>query len=102
MTIKDEEKIPTEDGSKTSGYKPCSGAYSFGCKADAIAKVQGCLGLTTDGKFGPKTQAALKAKGFESFTDAEVDKICGKTQEQPNDEFTTQVEPDNVDDILNK
>ena len=102
MTIKDEEKIPTEDGSKTSGYKPCSGAYSFGCKADAIAKVQGCLGLTTDGKFGPKTQAALKAKGFESFTDAEVDKICEKTQEQPNDEFTTQVEPDNVDDILNK
>jgi hypothetical protein len=61
------------------GYKDCAGSYSYGCKAGAIAKVQGCLGLVADGKFGPKTQAALTAKGFTSFTDAEVDKICGKT-----------------------
>jgi hypothetical protein len=61
-----------------TGYRSCSGSYSYGCKADAIATVQGCLGgLVADGKFGPKTQAALKAKGYESFTDAEVDKICG-------------------------
>lgn len=66
-------------GSKTGGYKPCSGTYKLGCKSDAISKVQGCLGLTTDGKFGPKTQAALKAKGFETFTDADVTKICEKT-----------------------
>jgi len=63
-----------------TGYRSCSGSYSFGCKADAIATVQGCLGgLVADGKFGPKTQAALKAKGYESFTDAEVDKICGNS-----------------------
>jgi hypothetical protein len=62
-----------------TGYRSCSGSYSYGCKADAIATVQGCLGgLVVDGKFGPRTQAALKAKGYESFTDAEVDKICGK------------------------
>jgi hypothetical protein len=66
-----------------SGYKDCSGTYSFGCKSEAIRKVQGCLGgLTTDGKFGPNTQKALKAKGFDSFTDADVDKICGKTTEE--------------------
>lgn len=66
-------------GQKTGGgYKPCSGTYSKGCKSDVIAKVQGCLGLVTDGKFGPKTQAALQAKGFTTFTDAEVDKICNK------------------------
>jgi hypothetical protein len=65
-----------------TGYRSCSGSYSFGCKADAIATVQKCLGgLVADGKFGPKTQAALKAKGYESFTDAEVDKICGKDTE---------------------
>lgn len=64
---------------RTSGYRSCSGSYSYGCKADAIATVQKCLGgLVVDGKFGPRTQAALKAKGYESFTDAEVDKICGK------------------------
>ena len=61
-----------------TGYRSCSGSYSFGCKADAIATVQKCLGgLVVDGKFGPITKDALKAKGYESFTDAEVDKICG-------------------------
>ena len=66
---------------RTSRYRTCSGSYSYGCKTDPtgpIGVVQGCLGgLVVDGKFGPKTQAALKAKGYESFTDAEVDKICG-------------------------
>lgn len=87
-------------GSTGGGYKDCSGTYSFGCKSEAIRKVQGCLGLVADGKFGPKTQAALTAKGFTSFTDADVDKICGKTQDQA-DEFTTQVDADNMDDIMN-
>jgi len=64
-------------GGKIGGYKPCSGTYSFGCKSDVIAKVQGCLGgLASDGKFGPKTKAALSAKGITSFTDADVTKIC--------------------------
>jgi len=70
-------------GGTGGGYKPCSGSYTKGCKSDAIAKVQGCLGLVTDGKFGPKTEAALKAKGFSSFTDAEVDKICNKPTTTP-------------------
>jgi hypothetical protein len=63
-----------------TGYRSCSGSYSFGCKADAIATVQKCLGgLVVDGKFGPRTKDVLKAKGYESFTDAEVDKICGNS-----------------------
>lgn len=106
LGLQDEGK--KEDGKKEGGkvtgggYKPCSGTYSKGCKSDVIAKVQGCLGLVTDGKFGPKTQAALQAKGFTTFTDAEVDKICGKSQiDQTQDEFSVQVDADNVDDILN-
>lgn len=85
------------------GYKPCSGTYKLGCKSDAISKVQGCLGLVTDGKFGPKTQAALSGKGFTTFTDSDVNKICQKTTTvvEPNDEFTTQVDADSVDDVLN-
>ena len=59
-----------------------------------IAKVQGCLGLVTDGKFGPKTQAALSGKGFETFTDADVDKICVKTTVQTPGE-------EGVDDVNN-
>ena len=71
---------PTDGGTGggTGGYKDCSGSYSYGCKSPVIAKVQGCLGgLTTDGKFGPNTQRELRKKGYESFTDADVDKICG-------------------------
>jgi hypothetical protein len=76
----------SKKGGGTGGYKSCSGTYSKGCKSDVIAKVQGCLGLVTDGKFGPKTQAALSGKGFTTFTDADVTKIC---QSKP-----TEVEPE--------
>jgi hypothetical protein len=88
---------------KTGKYKSCSGTYSYGCKANAIAQVQGCLGLTTDGKFGPKTKAALSGKGFTTFTDKDVDKICAtiKPNETPQDEFSVQVDGERIDDILN-
>lgn len=64
----------------TSKYKPCSGTYKYLCKADPIETVQACLGLAPDGKYGPKTQAKLKSLGYESFTDADINKICGKEQ----------------------
>jgi hypothetical protein len=86
-------------GSTGGGYKSCSGSYSLGCKADAIVKVQGCLGLVADGKFGPKTQAALTAKGFTSFTDAEVDKICGKTPTPEVDSDFDDVDGDDLNDM---
>ena len=101
---KKEEEGEGGGGKRTGdGYTPCSGTYSKGCKSDTIAKVQGCLGLVTDGKFGPKTQAALSGKGFTTFTDADVTKICEKTDvvTPPKDEFTTQVDADSIDDILN-
>jgi len=102
LTIKDESPVKGgKTGGKTSGYKPCSGTYSFGCKSEVIAKVQACLGgLTVDGKFGRNTKKALAAKGFTSFTDADITKICTTTT-KPKDEFTTQVDADSVDDILN-
>jgi len=86
LTIKDEAPVVGGAGGGTGGYKSCSGTYEKGCKSDVIAKIQGCLGLVTDGKFGPKTQAALTGKGFTTFTDADVTKICEKT--------TTTVEPE--------
>jgi hypothetical protein len=97
LTPKEQEKLPDNGGGSTGGYKSCSGSYSLGCKADAIVKVQGCLGLVADGKFGPKTQAALTAKGFTSFTDAEVDKICGKTTTVDSDE--EDVDPEDPNQI---
>lgn len=74
-----------DNNRKTDGsqYTPCSGTYKYGCKTKPdgpIGKVQGCLGFTgkaIDGKFGPNTKTALGAKGITSFTDADVNKICG-------------------------
>jgi len=83
-------------GGKSGGYKPCSGTYTLGCKSDAIAKVQSCLGgLTVDGKFGSNTKKKLASKGFTSFTDADVDKICKKTTtvEDPFGELQANLTP---------
>jgi len=83
IVLTPEEQKKTDGGNSGGGYKSCSGTYSKGCKSDVIAKVQGCLGLVTDGKFGPKTQAALSGKGFTTFTDADVTKICEKAVVEP-------------------
>jgi hypothetical protein len=98
LTPEEQEQANVDGGgSTTTGYKSCSGTYSYGCKSDAIATVQGCLSLVTDGKFGPKTQAALKAKGFDSFTDADVNKICNKTTTVDSDE--EDVDPEDPNQI---
>lgn len=72
----------------SSKYKSCKGTYSLNCVAEPIKTVQACLGLAPDGKFGPKTLEAIKAKGFTSFTDADINKICGKDQAKAEPEVS--------------
>jgi len=83
----DEKKKPTPTssngggGTHTSEYHNCSGDYQKGCKSDKIKEVQACLGITTDGAFGPKTQEALKDKVKEfrfGFSDDDIKTICDK------------------------
>lgn len=89
-------------------WKDCKGTYTRGCKSDVIAKVQKCLGLTPDGKFGPKTDAALKSKGFTNgFTDEDVTKICNRNDENttsPYSDFTSTESEDGTEnsEIINK
>jgi hypothetical protein len=72
-------------GGSTGGgggkYKQCSETLpiAMNCKNSTIARVQGCIGVTQDGAFGPKTSAALVAKGADgsSITQATIDKVCG-------------------------
>lgn len=102
LSLKDDTVVTAsgKTGGKTGGYKPCTGTYSYGCKSDAIAKVQGCLGLVADGKFGPKTKAALKGKGYETFVDSDVDIICNKQPQKPKEDII-QVDADSTEDIFN-
>lgn len=87
LTPKEKEKVVTGSGKssgKSGGYTPCSGTYKINCKSPKIGEAQACLGgLVVDNKFGPKTLAKLKEKGFgDSFTDADIAKICAK--QEPN------------------
>ncbi len=95
------DTVNKKDGVKTSktggGYKACSGMYNMGCIADSVSKIQGCLGLVPDGKYGPKTNAKLKEIGYNSFTDNDVTKICGtKTTTQPDAQTT---KPDDIEQV---
>jgi len=71
-------------GGGGSRYKQCAETFPIAmyCKNSTIARVQGCIGVTQDGAFGPKTSSALVAKGVDgsSITQASVDKVCGGGQ----------------------
>lgn len=98
----------TDSGSQTDtyvgggSYQPCEGTYTRGCFSEKIRDVQTCLGnLVPDGKFGPKTQAALERVGYgDGFKDSDIDKICSvSTMPEPDLDLPT---PDDEGiDLLN-
>jgi hypothetical protein len=81
-------KVKTGGSKKT--YYDCSSvnldtaALTYGCKDERIAKVQGCLGIAADGKFGPNTRKALVDNAYDisnGITKAVYEKVlagCGK------------------------
>lgn len=78
----------------------CSPNYKQGCKSDKIAEAQRCLGLTDDGKFGPKTQNKLAQKGFPNgFSDSDIPKICGTGGATTSKEEKPDIDKINVSDI---
>jgi hypothetical protein len=97
LTLKDENPVPEDPELKkkkksgTGGYKACTGTYSMRCMTDPsgpIGKVQSCLDLVADGKYGPKTNAKLKELGYNSFKDSDVDTICNKKQPEVTPEVS--------------
>jgi hypothetical protein len=77
-------------------YRNCTGTYKKGCKSNMIAKVQGCLGLMADGKYGKDTHTKLSGMGFTSFTDSDVDKICNVPAPEVSGEII-KIDPSNTD-----
>jgi hypothetical protein len=91
-------------GTKTGGgYKSCSEQMpiKYGCKNETIKKVQACLGLVADGKFGPKTKQALinKSQNGDQIDSGTIIDVCKKTtpttqsNPQPTTQTTTQSNP---------
>ena len=57
-------------------------------------------GVKQDGFFGPKTDAALKAKGFDiGFTDNDVNKLCKPNVAVIEPEFNTQPEDNTLPEV---
>jgi hypothetical protein len=60
-----------DGGKKTTKYYDCASVnldttpLTYGCKDPRIAQIQGCLGVTPDGKFGPVTRKSLLDDGFD-------------------------------------
>jgi len=81
---------PTPPKPKPKPFKECKGpVYTIGCMSDYIAKAQGCVGSTQDGKFGKNTSAALVRAGFPQyasrFTKEDVDNVICKSNPNPYD-----------------
>lgn len=90
---------PRERTTSNSVYRMCAETFPIAqfCKNETVKKLQGCLNITADGKFGPKTQLSLEGKGLpgnqitqdtltkacssNSIVDADVENIDG---EDPN------------------
>jgi hypothetical protein len=74
--------------------------YKKGCKNNDIKKIQDCLGIKSDGKFGSDTERALKSKGYDVVITQEIyDKImanCGGTT------TTTTLGPDRASEYTNE
>jgi hypothetical protein len=109
--VSDVDKCPegqTWDGEKcvsngggTTWTNCTSFPYKKGCKNDDIKKIQDCLGITSDGKFGSDTEKALKSKGYDVIITQEIyDKImanCGGTTTTTSPGPDRETEYTNVD-----
>jgi hypothetical protein len=102
-----------ETKNKINKYRVCQGTSKDPFKKRCfeqdtngpIHKVQTCLGVVSDGKFWVKTETALYNKTKKtSFTNDEVDSICGTVQTSPEVptptvELPTPDAEDNIDSI---
>jgi hypothetical protein len=97
-----EFKTERKGGVKTGGaYKYCSEQMpiKYECKNETIKKVQACLGLVTDGKFGPKTKQALIDIGQngDQIDSGTIIAACKETK--PTTQSKPIFEPDDTEEL---
>jgi len=89
MSDDDDDNDNDGDGGPVTTYKVCdSFPLTKGCKGSKVSEFQKCIGVSADGKFGPKTEQGLKDKGYSTTVTQEVyDNIlknCGKSNSDIN------------------
>ena len=86
VTDKDEKEDKKEEKKKTE-FRECDFPLVVGCKGENVRKVQECLGIGADGKFGRGTKKALQSNGYgDDVSKEDYDKIiskCGGTTPSP-------------------
>jgi hypothetical protein len=90
--------VPTKEPGPNK-WRECSEfPLTKGCKGDKVSKIQNCLGISADGKFGPMTEKTLLNKGYNTSVTQEIyDKImnnCGGSSSVTT--TTTIYTPDNT------
>jgi hypothetical protein len=80
----DTPKVSLVDGDANDPtvYADCTGEYRLGCTDiyGNIKEVQECLGLPTNGKFGPIMEKTLRSKwGKSTFKPSDIWVICGRS-----------------------
>lgn len=90
--------VPASRFCPTGYSEPTDGVYKKCKSGEPVKKLQECLGVTVDGKFGPRTLRALRTqKGIESFRENQLPQICPPAGNvQPPTQTTTQ-QPAQVD-----
>lgn len=77
----DPTPVPTEDDDKKkkTNWRECEFPLVVGCKGENVRKVQECLGIDADGKFGRGTKKALNSNGYgDDVSKEDYDKIIAK------------------------
>ena len=89
-------------GSSTSSYRDCEEEelQTYGCNSSLIKKVQECLGVVVDGKWGPKTNTALTANAAKftaGFTEEDIDEICESVTSNNSNNNNKPIEYDEIE-----
>ena len=77
--------VPTDDDDKKkeekkkTNWRECEFPLVVGCKGENVRKVQECLGIDADGKFGKGTKKAVNNNGYgDDVSKEDYDKIIAK------------------------
>jgi hypothetical protein len=74
-TVWDEksQSCVSSGGGGGTKWKDCSSfPLTKGCKGDKVSKIQNCLGISADGKFGSVTEKELSKQGYSTTVTQEI------------------------------